>query len=72
MLLFLFNLATPGNNVLSPRLRHYIEYSQGVNKRDVSDDEILKKKLVLYLRLELMRMKIEYIDMAYNLSFNTS
>jgi hypothetical protein len=65
-------MTTPGNNLLSPRLRHYIEYSQGVNKRNVSDDEILKKKLVLYLRLELIRMKVENIDLAFNLSFNTS
>jgi hypothetical protein len=72
MLLFLFNFSTPSNNVLSPKLRHYIEYTQVINKRSVSDDEILKQKIVLYMRIHSLLMKMEYIDMCYGLSFNTS
>ncbi len=58
----MFNFASPGTNLLEPRLKHYIEYAQVINKKE-NDDEILKRKVYLYCKLIELNTQINIINL---------
>ena len=70
VLIAAFNVMTPNSQVLSQNLRHVIEYRQEDKSRDLTNNEILKNKIVMYLRLQILLVRVTLIDS--NDGFNTS
>ena len=69
-LLVAFNFATPNANVLSQLARHSIEYRQEDKSRDLTNNELLKNKVVRYLKMQLLLSSVVRVDMYAG--FNTS
>ena len=69
-LLVAFNFATPNANVLSQLARHSIEYRQEDKSRDLTNNELLKNKVVRYLKMQLLLISVVRVDK--NVRFNTS
>lgn len=69
-LLVAFNFTAPNSNTLAQSLRHVIEFTQEDKSRDLNENEILKNKVVMYLRYQLLIIKVTSIN--YNFGFNTS
>ena len=69
-LLIAFNFATPNANVLSQLARHSIEYRQEDKSRDLTNNELLKNKVVRYLRMQMLLSSVVRVDK--NVWFNTS
>lgn len=69
-LLLAFNFFSPNNQVLSQHQRHVIEYTQDDKQRDITNDEILKNKVVRYLKMQVLIKQILIADTNY--AFNTS
>ena len=63
--------SSPSNPVLIQRARHLIEYSQD-NKKEASTDELLKQKIVCYMRVEILRIKIQLIENSLTAQYNSS
>lgn len=61
-LLVAFNFATPNANVLSQLARHSIEYRQEDKSRDLTNNELLKNKVVRYLRMQMLLSSVVRID----------
>lgn len=68
--LLAFNFFSPNTQVLSQKARHVIEYTQEDKQRDVTNDEILKNKVVRYMKMQILLHKISLIDASGG--FNTS
>ncbi len=69
-LLVAFNFTVPNNQALSQRVRHIVEYRQEDKSRDLNENELLKNKVVMYMKLQLMVFQVVRIDV--NTGFNTS
>jgi hypothetical protein len=69
-LLAAFNFASPNNQALSQTNRHVIEYTQEDKTRDLSNNEILKNKVVLYLKMQILMVRVCMINSDGG--FNTS
>ena len=69
-LLVAFNFATPNANVLSQLARHGIEYRQEDKSRDLTNNELLKNKVVRYLRMQMLLSSVVRVDK--NAVLNTS
>lgn len=65
------SFSAPANQILELRARHLIEYSQD-NKREASSDELLKQKVISYMKIEVLRIKIQFIDNLYSQHYNSS
>ena len=61
-LLIAFNFGTPNVNVLSQLARHSIEYRQEDNSRDLTNNELLKNKVVRYLRIQMLWSSVVRVD----------
>ncbi|MBN8585643.1 MAG: hypothetical protein J0M37_11155 [Ignavibacteria bacterium] len=61
-LLVAFNFATPNANVLSQLARHSIEFRQEDKSRDLTNNELLKNKMVRYLRMQMLLNSVVRID----------
>ena len=72
ILAFTFNFISPGNAVMSQRMRHVIEYTLEKNTRMENENDMIMKKVTLFLRLALIQMKIERINNYYSVFENTS
>ena len=69
-LLIAFNFTAPNNQAFSQKLRHVIEYSQEDKSRDLTNNELLKNKVVRYLKMQMLLSSVVRVDM--NAGFNTS
>lgn len=69
-LLVAFNFSSPNNQVLNQNVRHVIEYTQEDKTRDLTNNEILKNKVVMYMRMQILFIKVSVINA--NIGFNTS
>ena len=69
-LLVAFNFATPNANVLSQLARHSIEYRQEDKSRDLTNNELLKNKVIRYLRMQMLLSSVVRVDK--NASVNSS
>ena len=69
-LLVAFNFTAPNGNSFTQTIRHQIEFAQEDKSRDLTNNEILKNKVVLYLRLQILSLRVVVID-KYT-GFNTS
>lgn len=54
VLLVAFNIAGPDTGKLISRQRHLIEYAQENHTKSLSENEVLKNKAMLYLRLMMI------------------
>jgi len=61
-LLIAFNFATPNVNVLSQLARHSIEYRQEDKSQDLTNNELLKNKVVRYLRMQMLLSSVVRVD----------
>ncbi len=61
-LLVAFNFSTPNVNVLSQLARHSIEYRQEDKSREVPNNELLKNKVVRYLRMQMLLNSVVRVD----------
>lgn len=69
-LLIAFNFTAPNNLTLSQNARHSIEYRQEDRSRDLTENEILKNKIVKYMKMQMLVVNVIRIDA--NDRFNTS
>lgn len=69
-LLVAFNFTVPNNQALSQRIRHIAEYRQEDKSRDLNENEILKNKVVMYMRMQMLIIQVVMINA--NVGFNTS
>ncbi len=69
-LLIAFNFGSPNPNVLSLLARHNIEFRQEDKSRDLSNNELLKNKVVRYLKQEMLMNLVIRVDK--NLAINSS
>lgn len=69
-LLIAFNFTVPNSQGMGLTLRHLIEYRQEDKSRGLNNSEMLKNKVVIYLRMHMMVIKVIRIDA--NDRFNTS
>ncbi|MBZ0203338.1 MAG: hypothetical protein K8I03_10020 [Ignavibacteria bacterium] len=65
-----FNVMPPNSQALNQNLRHVIEFRQEDKSRDLTKNELLKNKVVMYLRLHILLARVLVIDA--NSGFNTS
>ncbi len=69
-LLIAFNFTVPNSQAMGLTLRHVIEYRQEDKSRGLNNSEMLKNKVVIYLRMQIMVIKV--IRIVANDRFNTS
>lgn len=70
VLIVAFNVTTPNSQTLNQNLRHVIEYRQEENSRDLNGNELLKTKIMMYLRMQILEARVLVIDS--NAGFNSS
>lgn len=61
-LLVAFNFATPNVNVLSQLARHSIEFRQEDKSRNLTNNELLKNKVVRYLSMQMLLSSVVRVD----------
>lgn len=61
-LLVAFNFATPNANVLSQLARHSIEFRQEDKSRNLTNNVLLKNKVVRYLRMQMLLSSVVRVD----------
>lgn len=69
-LLVAFNFASPVGQNLTLNTRHVIEYVRDDNRKDLTDNEILRNKVIMYMRLQVLLLRVGVINNS--LHFNTS
>jgi hypothetical protein len=69
-LLIAFNFTAPNSNTLAQTVRHHIEFAQEDKSKDLTESELLKNKVVLFLKLQMLLVRVELID--NQTGFNTS
>ncbi len=61
-LLVAIHFGVPNVNVLSQLARHSIEYRQEDKSREVPKNELLKNKVVRYLRMQMLLNSVVRVD----------
>jgi len=56
--------------VLAQTIRHKIEFAQEDKSKDLTSNELLKNKVVMYMRLQVLMIRVTVINNSYG--FNTS
>lgn len=69
-LLIAFNFGSPNPNVLSLLARHNIEFRQEDKSRGLTNNELLKNKVVRYLKQEMLLSSVVRVDK--NFAINSS
>ena len=69
-LLVAFNFTAPNSNSLAQTIRHHIEFAQEDKSKDLNENELLKNKVVLFMRLQMLLVRVVMIDNMRG--FNTS
>jgi len=68
ILVLAMNIATPNSQAMSQRLRHIIEYNYEDNsdnkKRRFKGNVIVRNKAVVYLKLYMIKIRIEQINIT--------
>jgi hypothetical protein len=65
-----FNFTTPNSQPFAQVLRHQIEYVQVNKAKDLTENELLKNKVVMYMKFQVLMIRIAVIN--NNFGFNTS
>jgi hypothetical protein len=72
ILVLAINVTAPAGNTLYQRQRHLIEYTQEVNNKNVTNDELLKNKTIMYIRYAVLENRVMIIDWSCRTYNNTS
>jgi len=67
-LLIAFNFTVPNANVLTQMARHTIEYRQEDRSRSLTENELLKNKVVSYLRLQMLLSRVYRVDRNFGIN----
>ena len=69
-LLIAFNFTVPVGQTFSQNARHGIEFVREDKSRGLSNNEVLKKKVTLYIRYHILLARVTAInsDLAFNSS----
>lgn len=67
-LLIAFNFGSPNANVLSQLARHSIEFRQEDRSRDLTNNELLKNKVVRYLKQEMLMSLVVRVDKNFGIN----
>ena len=67
-LLIAFNFGSPNSSVLSLLARHSIEFRQEDKTRDLTNNELLKNKVVRYLKQEMLLSLVVRVDKNYGIN----
>ena len=67
-LLIAFNFGSPNPNVLSQLARHSIEFRQEDKTRDLTNNELLKNKVVRYLKHEMLLSSVVRVDKNFGIN----
>lgn len=70
MFLLAINLTAPNNQLIAQSVRHQIEFAQEDKSKDLTDNELLKNKVVMYMRLQVLLIRVAVINNCNG--FNTS
>ena len=65
-----FNFTSPNTQPFAQVIRHQIEFAQEDKSKDLTDNELLKNKVVMYMRLQVIMIRIAVINNSYG--FNSS
>jgi len=68
--LLAINFTAPNNQALTQIIRHQIEFAQEDKSKDLTDNELLKNKVVMYMRLQVLMIRVAVINNCDG--FNTS
>jgi len=68
--LLAINFTAPNIQVIAQTVRHQIEYAQEDKSKDITDNDLLKNKTVMYMRFQVLMIRIAVINNA--LYYNTS
>lgn len=75
ILVLAINFGTPNSQAFSQRLRHVIEYNYEENsdnkKRRLKGNDVVRNKAVVYLKLYMIKIRIEQIN-SFGLGFDTT
>src|SRR5205085_8744728 len=66
ILVLAINFVTPNSQYLSQRLRHIIEYNYEDKRKRLKGNDAARNRAVLYLRLHLIKIRIEQINFSYS------
>ena len=61
-LLLAFNLTPQGNITPYIRKRQSVEYTRGIKFRELDEADYIRDKIVMYAKLEMIRIKMERIE----------
>lgn len=61
-LLIAFNITAPNTNILTHLARHTVEFRQEERTRGLTDNELLKNKVVRYLRMQMLLSRVVRAD----------
>ena len=61
-LLIAFNFTAPNSQTLIVTIRHQIEFAQEDKSRALSENELLKNKVVLFLRLQMLAIRVSVVN----------
>jgi hypothetical protein len=69
-LLVAFNLTAPNNQSFSQTARHIIEYTQEDKTPNLTNNVLLKNKVVMYLRMHVLMIQVasKNTDKGFNTS----
>lgn len=70
ILLAAINFTAPNTQALTQSLRHKIEFVLEDKAKDLTDNELLKNKVVMYMKMRVLLVRVILID--NNGGFNTS
>ena len=69
-LLVAFNFTAPNSQPVAQVIRHRIEFVQEDKSKDLTENELLKNKVVMYMRLQVLMIRVAVINNSFG--FNTS
>ena len=72
ILVLTINVTAPSGNTLYQRQRHLIEYTQEVNNKNITNDELIKNKTIMYIRYAVLANRVMIIDWSSRIYYNTS
>ena len=70
ILLAAINFTAPNTQAFGQSLRHRIEFVQEDKAKDLTDSEILEKKVAMYMKMRVLLVRVTMVDNG--VGFNTS
>jgi hypothetical protein len=64
------NFTAPNTQALTISLRHKIEFAKEDKSKDITDNELVKNKVIMYMRMQILIIRVAVINNSFG--FNTS